>query len=618
MQSREDFRSFVQGNWSGGTTWWEPTEPNAGSETYFEASLFDTWSQPGQAIPLNDVTTTTDSNIPPHGAVTYSEKGVPWLVADTTTTDATNHDIYEWTPGSDAFVRDTGLVGPANAAAPMIFGVVYNPGDGYIHGLAGPDDGTNGTGRTFRFDPDTTTEQSSRIGSLTLSPGSNIFLFDGKVCYYDGDALYYDNSGSATLIADDGLGRDFLDDPTLFDADQATTPIFVSGAMSLAIGTDRGIHYVKNVFTKEGPQARMFRVEVTDSGSYIRRPIGSLPVGLVALDVTFHMDSLLINCTPDWELLSQNKTTHPQIQMWHYTQGSIGAIGAFDKPKSTESPWCFLGADGPLVFVGSAESVWVYDSINGGLHRLFKRPTTTYPGVTAMAQSTDSVGDYVYIFLAEGYEIVQKKQWATDLRGGSWGSDDDYTLESNWFDFGIPNEDKVLRSMKIHLGEGGTADSVTYVQVKTNDKSNAWTTIDTISGASSGTAVVEDMTGDGISGHRFSYRIQQEYPSNPPNPVPVRSIQFKAISGEKVERWLLALDATEIENVEGVKQRPDTVYDNLVASAIKDGIVSFTDHFGKTTADATSAIDVRVDRVVLTQTEQGESLIQVLLTKVDV
>jgi hypothetical protein len=579
-------------------------------------------------VPLNfaDQSVAYDAN-PKDGAICYDGKGDLWMVSDTLATNGTHRDIYEWSVVNNYCVRDTGLVGPASAKA-ITHGLVFNPNDGRIYGMADETDGdmTDSSGKIFWFTPDSTTESADAIsGDTDHAPGSNIFMFDGQVMWYDGNKVWWDSSGTGTLVTDDGLGYDMLADPTFFDLAQATDPIFVAGAMNLAQSTDRGIFYVKNVATKEGPQARIFRVEVTDSGSYIRRPIGSLPVGLLAVDTQWHMDSLLINVTPDWEFMRDNNDTSmalPQIQTWHYTQGAIGAIGTFTGKTNRaaynpESPWCFLGSEGGTVYMASHRGVWVFDTINGGLHMMFEMETPNKPGIVSMANVINSSGTMTKVFFFYDGQTELKKEYDVAMRTGAWDDDDMYTLESNWFDFGLPNETKQLQELTYVLGEGGTADTSTYVEIKTNDIANAWTSVETLTGATDGGLVTEDLTPDNITGHRFKYRVTQSYGSNPPNRVPLRSIMFKALSGETVERWLLTLDGTEIENVEGVKQRPDTVYDNLVTSAQTFGFVSFSDHYGKTTADPVTSIDVRVDRVVLTENEQGESLIQVLITKVD-
>lgn len=610
MQSREDFRSFHQSDWSGGQTWFRPMLSNAGSNTYYYGSMFDAFTQPGYLIPTNEAVQTANANIDAAFPIAIGPNGRAY--SGTIDTAA-----FKWNNGTDnmgSLWPTVQVPGSGNEIGPM----VYNPNDSKIWGITDDYAGTTGQGIVFSITPDTTYDNSVITGQ-TFSPGSNIFLFDGEVMFYDGDAVYRRNGGSATLVSDDGLGRDILQDSNFFQARQATTPVMIAAHMQLATATDRGVFYVKNSMTNQGPQARIFRIEVTDAGTYLRRPVGTLPVGIVAVDIIFHMDSLLISCTADYETLSQNNgtTIYPRMQLWHYTQGSIGAVGTFTAPDaSAESPWCLLGVDGPSVFIGSNRGVWVYDSIQGGLHPLFELPTPQTPGVVSMAQVINSAGEFLYVFFLKGYYVRLEKLWYTDPRNGTWDDDDFYTLESNWFDFGVPLETKTLRSLVIDF-ESGHADVDYIVDIKADDESNAWTQVTSQNGAAGGGPIEVDLTGNSITGSRFLYRIKAQFASDQTR-IKFRGITIKAVTGEKRERWILTVDGTSITNVEGVPQRPDTVYDNLAATSAKDGIVSFTDKFGKTTADATSAIDVRIDRVILQETTQGESVIQLMLTKVDV
>lgn len=626
MQSRGDFRSFRQTDWSGGQTWFLPTLPNSGGDTYYASSLMDAWSKPGNLVPLNQFTETADANLPFGGNIVRGEDGNWQLITDDTYT--TDKLVEQWSAAADAFASAGSFVSGIASANHFSAKQVYDPSDQFTVAIGQGTTININSQELGKFDVEGAT--GSTVSSTEgHAAGANIFYWDGKVMVYDGDNIRELNSGKtayeATAVTDDGLGYDVfmartgVADGAAIGAISIGNNVVHHGAMNLAIVSDRGVFYVKHVNGERGIEARLFQVEVTETGTYIRSPIGRLPSGMAVLNLSWHLDSLLMIVTPDTWLLKENlsATGYLETQLWHYTQGSIGAIGTFEKMTGAgtpaESPYTFPFSKGAVQYISSHDKLWAYDAIRGGVHQVHQFSTDVVGGLWGGFEDEDSAGDLTTVFVGLNQYHQQKGRYSADPKTGSWAAGS-YTLESNYFDFGVPLETKTLRSVHT-LFEAGSANETYYIDVEADD-AGSWTTVATITCDNGGSVVDTDLTGNAITGNRFRYRIRLQVDSGTNMPE-FRGLEFKAVTGEKRSTWTLTLDGTEITNVANVKQRPQDVYDQLVATAEKDGIVSFTDNFGKIEEDGT-AIDVRVDQALLLQNTEGESIIQVQLTKVDI
>jgi len=617
MVSRPDLRSFQQTDWSGGQTWFKPTLPNQDGRTYFQSSMFDAYSKPGNLVPLNVVTQTTftESIEAPH--LSLRATGVPTTVLKTTESTALHYDVGVWSPGGNLFIQ-VASQHVMLAVNEHLHGMVHSAVDNLIHVISGDTVGVDGAGHLGTFAPASAAETVNIITNESFAPGSSIFVFDGKEIWYDGDTLQYDVAGTATSISDDKMGRDMLANATFFDDTTFSTAIVNAGSINLAVATDRGIYYVKNVRTPSGqPQARIFRVQVTDAGSYIREPIGSLPEGLLALNCRWHMDSLLIIATPDWSLLSDNDRSNKffRSQLWHHTQGTTGAIGTFDgEANPGESPLYFPKSDGTTQFISSDQRMWAFDSVRGGLHQVYDYPTAFASGIVSSVQAINTAGEQIDLSLGNGYHFQQAKSWNTHNKTGAWAAKS-YTLVSNYFDFGIALEDKELVSVTA-LFDAGSSGQTFYIDVMP-DNDTTWTTVATMTADNGRYPITTDITSSAITGNRFQYRIRTETNSEATAMAEFHGIGFKALSGETVEIWTLVLDGTEITNVENEKQDPNVALAALKVTAAKNVFVSMTDRYERSDTDA-SAVDVYVKSATLVKGDSGETAFQVTLTKVDV
>lgn len=632
MTSTNVYRVFRQTDWSGGHTWYKPTLPNSGGTTYSRASLFDAWSKPGNLVPLNLYAENADTEMPYAGNVVRGEDGNIQLVTDDFVVDGSTYkEMEQWSPAADAFATfGTPLASGITTTLHRAAKTVYDPSDQItvVLGL-GSTNTTANVHELGKVDVEAGT-YSTILSTDNHSVGSNIFLFDGKVMVFDGETIRALNSGKtaydATAITDDNLGKDVMMGVTAagsqFGAFSDGNNVFHAGSVNLAVTSDRGIFYVKHVFGPNGIEARIFQVEVTDATStYLRTPVGRLPAGMVCLNITWHMDSLLMIVTPDPYLVKKNliATGRAETQLWHVTQGTMGAIGVFEAAHGagtpSEAPYTFPYAQGPLQYISSHDKLWLYDTVRGGLHQVHQFATDVVGGLWGGFDDENSAGEPTYVFVGYNTYHQQTGQTRNDPQTGTWAADR-YTVESNYIDFGVPLENKTLRSVTA-LFEAGSANETYYIDIEVDD-SGSWTTVATMTCDNGGTIIETDLTGvAGLTGNRFRYRIRLEIDSGTNMPE-FRGLELKAVSGEKVEMWQLTLDGTEITNMQNVPQRPDTVYNNLVTTGRKDGMVKFTDKFGKVGADAETSIDVMIDDIVMDKTDEGETRFQVTLHKVDV
>jgi len=625
MQSRPDLRAFVQTDWSGGQTWFKPLLPNQDGRTYFQSSLFDAFSKPGNLVPLNDVvqTTFTESIRSPH--MVLKQSGIPMTVLSTTESLSSNLDVGIWDPATATFLQVTSAPDTAGqhnmlASQDTLHGLVYSRVDDLIWSVSDDHAGVN-EAEVNNWDPDNTVENLDVVTSVTLdfSPGTSMFVFDGEEMWYDGNIVTRMNGTTASIrvtVSDDKMGRDMLSNVVYFDASSGDL-IVDPGAIALAVATDRGIYYVKNTPAASGqPQARIYRVQVTDAGSYIREPIGSLPEGLLALNCRWHMDSLLIIATPDWGQMAINDRGEKYFrsQLWHYTQGSVGAVGMFDGDSSpSEAPLYFPKSEGTTQFISSDQRMWAFDSVRGGLHQVFDYPTAFDSGIISATQAFDASVNLLDLYLGKDYHLQSQKAWTPTPRTGNWAAKS-YTMVSNYFDFGVSLETKELVSVTA-LFEKGTSAETFFIDVQ-NDDDGSWTVVATMTADNGGVPIVTDITSSAITGNRFQYRVRLQVASGTGMPE-FRGVGFKALSGETVEVWNLILDGTEITNVENEKQDPNVVLAALKVSAAKNVYVSFTDKYERSDADQ-SAVDVYVNSATIVKGDQGEAMFQVQLTKVDV
>lgn len=597
MISRADRPALYQTSWAGGSRWYKPLITPQDLTSYFQSNHMDLWSEPGRIVPGNMVGDGANASVHDNCVVGVGA-GAVYAIGDTNTTDSTNLDVYKWTPGSNAFVRETTYMsGVDDAASPLA--MAFDPSDEYFYVLA--DDGDIG-----RFKPTATVaDDINWITGLSFYQGANIFLQNQNLLFYTGDKIHSINKSgpSSTIVANDGMGPDFLDD--------AATTGGIFRHLRLAIATPEGIYYVKNTNQGGQPVAWVFRVERDAAGNWLLHPISTLPVGNVALGIGYHLGQIIISATPDWAAALANATTEAEVNFYYIGEGGAGVLGSpLGNRDADETPYAILGSVGPLLYIGGQKRLWVYDGVRGGLHTAWEWGTAPATGpYVVMAQATNSLGQPTMKFLGAG-RIASVKVGSLDDPDivSAFGDDEaHYVLTSNFFDGGLPMEMKELTKVAI-LRESGDGDQEWTIQISADGGAFADALVHSTSGQSYAEAALS-----GVTGRKFQYRTI--YQTKDSKRTPLEAILVGFTTGEMVTEWDLVLDGDELLNVDNTVQDEEAFYDALKTIAAESDIIEFVDNMqeqGQFSGDST-AVDVKVMAVEIVKDKPGESTIRVLL-----
>jgi hypothetical protein len=300
---------------------------------------------------------------------------------------------------------------------------------------------------------------------------------------------------------------------------------------------------------------------------------------------------------------------YPRIDAYHYTQGNLGLIGTFDRTPSgcTEAPLRIMGADGQYLFFGSHKKVWVYDARAGGLHTYWN-PADLASGVYRdLAVIERPTTGQAMLIAGNGKSTRYSTGMADPTTVAAFGDDlTTYTLISNYFDFQLPLEDKVLSTVTIQT-ELLTTNNRYLVYISVDD--GTWTLVATHTGAVRITET--DINSSAYTGKRFRYKIVFETKAAA---VPgLLAIQFAAHSGMMLPTWQLRFDAGSARNAEGVPIRPDDVYDSWETSALKEAPITLIDYFRSSDASDSSTYTVSFRSVHIIKNVPGEAIIEVSL-----
>ncbi len=609
FSSREDQRKTYQTSWSGGSLWWRPALSSALSNGFYRSNHMDTWSEPGKVVPLNKQTSSSNTNIHNNCIIAVGASGDIYAIGDTNTTNASFKDVYKWTPGSDAFVREsTYHSGIANAAAPIA--MVFDPNDLYFYTLSDDHD-------IERFQPSGTTQNNDWIiTGFTVYTGANIFLHNQELMFYDGEKLYtVDKSGTNVVVVyNDGMGPEVLNDAN----SGGTNDLFLHANIKLATATPQGIYYVKN--TRQGGQvvAWVFRVEKDVAGNWIGRPIATLPTGTIALDIAWHLGQLIISSSPDAQVVLNNDSAEDYFEVVLYFAGSEG-LGALGSPLGgreeltdtavQEVPFALLASRGPYLYLAGHRGLWVYDAIRGGLHKMFTFGASITDGVwSAMAWAVDSSSDPINMFLGQDQLITRKVVGDDPDTVVAFGDDEThYTLDSLPFDGGLPMELKELSSVAI-LRDAGNGNQEWTVQISVDNGAYSDALVHSTSGE-----IQAKATLSGTTGYLFRYRLI--YQTKDTSRTALRAVEVGLTTGEMITEWELLLDGGELVNVDGEVQDPETFYDAMVTLSAQDGIVTLVDNYQEQEqlTDTATTTNVKVIGVVIEKSTPGESEVRVIV-----
>ena len=613
LSSRLDRIKLYQTSWSGGTRWWKPLlNPNQ-VDSYFQSNNMDTWSEPGSIVPGNKWASSTAVTI--FSPLSKGENGSIYAIGTTTVVDGTQQDVFKWTPASNAFVQETGYSSGVPSNRPLA--IVFDPNDNFHYVLV------NGGG-IDRFDPLGTQEDKDWISSaFTTFFGSNVFITPNQgVMFYNGDEIWtLDKSGpSVTSVFDDGLGPDFLN----ANLDEDTNPAVWRDNLRLAVSTPEGIYYVKNVASSKGNIVPwVFRIDKDATGSWIGEPIATLPEGDTALNIIYHMGSIIIATTPN---IAANTTTgsptwFESILYSVDANTGLSVLGSIlGRGQLDEAPFALLSSSGPILYIGGHKRIWAYDAARGGIHILGEHGVTLDSGPVHHLTAAIDSGDDPILLMTAGIDSVS----TTDVIRIKLAREDDpdtvtnfgddethYTLESNYFDGSLPMELKELTKVEI-LRDAGNGSQEWTVQVSADDGAFADVLVHSTTGETYATATL-----NGTTGRRFRYKLI--YQTKNTTRTPLRALMFTMSTGELITEWDLMLDGAELLNVDNELQDEQAFFDSMVTLSANESIITFIDNMQEQeqlTSDGDSGTKVTVQVIEIIKDKAGESAIRLVLRAV--
>ena len=457
FNSRNDIRTLYQTSWADGSFWNKPLLKAASINSYNISEGIDVLTEPGSLLPMGTVTAQTGQEGNMSGWCAGANNGYIFVAGDQ---DGGNLDAYIYSPYTGGW---TAAAADFNTTAYPI-GMCYSleqtryvlyTSDGELNWMvvSGASDGTI---------IDTGTPQVH---------GGNVFFHFGRLFIYDGDTLeeVEDPWGSPSMgsssIFDDGMGPDWLNQ---IDSNDGSNALLRNYSTRLAVATAEGIYIVKNVEQEGLPTATIHRVDRTNSGIDVGTPVATLPPGYVALDVSYHLGSVLVSTTSDFQQVVDNNVSsrYPGIEIFHLTNGSLGSVGSplgYESPD--EAPYKFAGTFEGRVFLGGQKRLWAYDAIRGGLHPLCDVTDSGEPGriITYVVATLNSSGDEIFLALNDEGRHVDVERFS--------GTDNDSNtrqIDSNYFSFNIPAELKTVSHVTL-MTDGIQANETWTVSLDDDD-----------------------------------------------------------------------------------------------------------------------------------------------------
>ena len=542
FKSRPDIREFWQTSWTGGTQWEKPVYGPENRNTYYLGKNISTIDTPGS---LQMGRKRAESSAPyTMNAMLAQQMGDKVVMYYCSPTEGR---FVEWDPATDDWNTKSDNAGHNNIS-PM---AITARGDVAYCLLR--------NGRLVEWD---TTGSSVTVTDLSSSVdpenGTAIWIDETYLYTYDGDQIRrFDHTSSYTedttlFPINDGDGPDVYQ-PTAFTG---YVEIF---AGRRAIYTSEGIWYAKNVLEQGQVVCKVYRVDRDASGAYILTPYGTLPEGVVGVDIAYHLGSLLISSVPNLSVAIDNDQ-HQRCTIYHITGTSIGSIGSpLGGNSPDETPYRFLGSDGDYLWIGGAERVWLYDARNGSIHPMHTAASSSAGCYVTSASVTTTDGPArVFVHSFDGDHVT--------LNEGEWESTG--WLESNYFDFDLPMESKSLDTIFLDLYDAGASDAFdAYISVD----DGAWQLL-----AAFATDTLGHTEVSGYEGYKFRYKLEWANATAGSNVPIVRSLGFRATAGDMQKVLQFTINGEESTNIENGVQDPYQVYLNMATLRDNKGIVQVT------------------------------------------
>lgn len=604
LASRMDTRQLLQSSWVGGATWWKPMLNDDNLSTYHTANLMDVWSEPGLIRPANkfDETATSlhDNNIVAHGLGTQL-----YAIGITDTTNASFLDVYEYVSG--VWTRVTGAHSGIADTTMQPMAMIYNPTDAFYYCLVD----TGSAGKIVKFKSDTNGADVV-TGLNRPAPGSNIFIHNQEMLVWDGTLLSKIVAGVASTIYNDGQGVDALNGAAI-----PAAPLFFKGQLRLAVSTPEGVFIVKNTRQAGNIVAWVTRVMKDAAGNYIGAPIATLPVDEMAMSALYHMGQLVVTATPMPDTALINTAGNPgEVFVYFLGEGGMGALGSvLGQGTSIDMPFNLLGSVGPRLYLGGRSRIFVYDAVAGGLHPVYAA------GVDDGNQGTFSVmfngkdvaaNSNVRGFLAGDRMLLQETRGSDGASIAAHTDSTPYSLESNYFDGGLPMEEKVLTKAKLIMEtpsvDGGGQQQRWHVYISADD--GAFTKV-LETNENTGQSYYEDDFE--ITGRSFRYKLTFTSISNVV--AALRSLMLTMAAGVPVLEYELILDGSEFLNVDNEVINEEAFYDSMIALSTTNTLVNFVDNYQEQTQDSADAtpIRVKVQFIEIIKSKPGESLVRLVV-----
>ena len=557
LKSRPDTRAFLHNSWHGGAQWEKPVYGRNNDDTYFESSDLSFTDRAGAAQETS-IMLPYDASLesPSTRMAAWGEDSPDGAVISRWHTGST-WKWYEWRASSDDWFQ-TGVGANTYTESQTNYLVAISAGsDGRVYAL-------HQDGGLHWHDPTAHTDGDIATVSVAMYNGASMWVDRDYVWIYNGDQLYrYAIAGAYAeeSMADDDWGIDAFSRSASFSG----KPIIPEWSCTRAITTSEGIFYVKNVFEGGLVVSKVYRVDRDASGEYILTPIGTLPKGMVAINITEHLGSILIATVSNF-FSAVNNADDQRVTFYHVTDRNIGAVGSpLGGTNIDETPVWFLGTVDEQLFFGGRRSIWQYDARVGAFHE-FKEQTgtkytdhgggwfqmaavdsTTGPGLLFLHCSQDGTGATPYELL-----LVTDRRVTTDP--------DNAFVTSNWFDFDLPMEEKSI--YELYYDMSNLRDDSTIVIAVSVD-GGAFTTVATLTGGVSADTARIPITP--IRGFKFQYRATFSTDTDTTSSEPSRllAVGFSAHGGKMVDVIQFTIDGNETCNIENNVQVPYDVYTNL-------------------------------------------------------
>lgn len=587
--SRLDTGVFHQTNWSGGSAWWQPAIDGSSADLYYTAKNMNVWERPGKLMPGNDVELITATGLLADSPL-VAGLGEYAAIGSTSTVNAAYYDAFEYDATSNAWelastARTTGV-----DKTHSIYAMCYDPNDDYYYVAA--------NNFIHRFKTSSATFDNQWL-AVTTRNGCNLFVHNGSLFYYDGDVLYSVTKAGPTLvtITDDGQGVDLLGSIATGTGpvDTPSTP--------LALGTPEGVYYVKNVIERGSCTPYVYRVERDAAGNWTGYAIAVLPSNTIALNITTHLGNVLVATSNDvGKVLANIKTSLYKVLIYEISGSNYQVLGSpLGGESPDETPFSFLGSDGTILFIGGQQRLWAYDGARGGLH-----PAHEYT----------TAGDFIPLSLVVTDSKVMWNRYGTVLAVqtldslNNLGNGAGTQLESGFFDFGLPFEQKRLTGIRI-IGEDMTSYDTFTVSVSVDGAAYVsvlvYTSADGFQDSTDYTAMVAGS--NPAAGYRFRYKVvyTSSATSGQPTKRPkVAGLMFEAAVGELRKAWRIVVDGTAITNIENQPARAEVVFDNLETIAATNIPQTFIHNLGEYDGPAETTRYVKLMNVEIRKMSSGE------------